>query len=210
MNKNIIIRNPKISVLMPVYNGEQFLKEAINSILNQSFKNFEFIIINDGSGDKTEEIINSFKDGRIKYIENKKNIGLTKSLNIGIKEARGKYLSRMDADDIGLIKKLEIQYNFLENNTNIGIVGSAMFIIDDNGKVIGKSRKPVEHYLIKWRCFFGYPMAHPTIMGRTGIFKENLYNEMFISSQDTELWSRLIFEKNTQLTFEKEDDLHWW
>jgi len=186
----------KISVLMSVYNGEKYLKEAIESILNQTFKNFEFIIINDGSTDRTKRIIHSFQDDRIKYIENEKNIGLTKSLNIGIKEAKGEYLARMDADDVSLNVRLKTQYNFLENNKDIGILGSAMLIIDSNGQVVGKSKKPDKHYLIKWRCFFGYPMAHPTIMGRMDIFKENLYNEMFISSQDTELWSRLIFEKN--------------
>ena len=112
---------------MPVYNGEKYLQEAIESILNQTFKDFEFIIINDGSTDKTLEIIKSFTDPRIKLIT-QENRGIIYSLNKGITESRGKYIARMDADDISLPERLEKEYRFLEQNPNYGIVGTTFLI----------------------------------------------------------------------------------
>jgi len=194
MDKNV--KNLKITILMPVYNGEKYLKEAIDSILDQTFKNFEFLIINDGSTDKTETIIKSYNDPRIRLLNNKKNIGITKSLNLGIMLSQGEYIARMDADDISLPNRLQKQYQFLENNKNIGVVGSNMYLINQSGKKVGRSSKSQKHFLIKWKCFIGFPMSHPTIMAKTKVLRANLYNENFISSQDVELWSRLIFDKN--------------
>ena len=132
MDKNI--KTPKITVLMPVYNGEKYLKESIESILKQTFRDFEFLIINDTSTDESEKIIRSFKDSRIKLIKNEKNIGLTKSLNKGLDLAKGEYMARMDADDISLPKRLEIQVAFMDKNPKIGVIGAW-------AKVIGESNK---------------------------------------------------------------------
>ena len=104
---------------MSVYNGAKFLAEAIDSILAQTFTNFEFIIIDDASSDDSLHIINSYKDARIVLIQNNKNIGLTKSLNIGIAKAKGKYIARMDADDISMPKRLEKQFDFMEEHPRI-------------------------------------------------------------------------------------------
>ena len=131
-----------VSVLMPAYNAANFLNEAIDSILNQSFKNFEFIIINDGSTDNTEEIILSYTDDRIKYYKNDLNIKLIPSLNKGLILARGKYIARMDADDISLPDRLQLQVDFMENNLDIGISGGQMDIF---GIVKGKSDYPITH-----------------------------------------------------------------
>ena len=120
--------DPKISVVMAVYNGEKYLREAIDSILNQTFKDFEFIIVNDGSTDRTREILESFIDPRIVLIH-QEHMGLTKSLNRGIALAKGKYIARQDADDISMAERLEKQFNFLESHENVALLGTAGHII---------------------------------------------------------------------------------
>ena len=115
---------PKISVLMSVFNGERYLIKAIDSILNQTFKDFEFIIIDDGSMDSSNAIIRSFDDPRVRLIENEKNIGLTKSLKKGIDLCRGEYIARMDGDDISLPERLKKQVEFMDHNRGVGISGT--------------------------------------------------------------------------------------
>ena len=116
---------PKISVLMPTYNGAKLLSETIDSILNQTFKDFEFIIINDCSPeDETDKIIAKYNDPRIRYIYNDKNLGISGSSNKGISLARGKYIARQDHDDISLPTRLEEQYNYMESHPEVGICGT--------------------------------------------------------------------------------------
>ena len=117
---------------MPVFNAEQFVEQAIASILAQSYKKLEFLIIDDGSKDSTVEKISQFKDPRIKLIANKKNMGIAKSLNEGIYASNGKYIARMDADDISLQDRIEKQCNFMEENPQIGILGTGYYEIDKN------------------------------------------------------------------------------
>ena len=124
---------PLISVVMSVYNGEKYLKRSIDSILNQTFKDFEFIIINDGSTDKSLEIIKSYDDDRIVLID-QENKGLTKSLNIGIKTASGKYIARQDADDVSLPDRLKKQVDFLEVREDVVLLGCRAY------EVIGEKR----------------------------------------------------------------------
>jgi len=188
---------PIISVLMPVYNGEKYLPKAIKSILGQTFSNFEFIIINDGSTDKTEEIIKSFSDPRIIYIRNESNLGLSKSFNIGIDRAKGEYLARMDADDISEPKRFERQLLFLKKRPHVDIVGSSLTFIDENDKKEWIYRRQLNHINIKFTSLFSTPIMHPTIMGRIGIFKSHHYNEGLSNSEDYELWSRLLFSTKT-------------
>src|ERR1017187_7276972 len=116
--------SPYITVLMPVYNAAPFLREAIDSILNQTFKNFELLIINDGSTDNCEEIILTYKDPRIRYIKNETNIKLISTLNKGIKLSKGKYIVRMDADDISFPDRIEKQVNYMETNPAIALCGT--------------------------------------------------------------------------------------
>ncbi len=190
---------PEISVVMPVLNGEKYLAEAMRSILEQSLSDFEFIIINDGSTDKTEEIIKSFNDSRIVYVNNPTNLGLSKSFNIGIRETRGEYIARMDADDIALPDRFEKQLDFLRSNPEIDIVGSAIWRIDKDGKKLGVSHKALLPKALEWQSLFSTPLFHPTVMGRTQVFKENHFDESLSSSEDYELWSRLMFEKGSKL-----------
>lgn len=127
--KNI---SPSVTVLMSVYNAERYLAEAIESILNQTFKDFEFLIINDGSSDKSEQVIKSFVDSRIRLIS-RANKGLTASLNEGIAKARGKYIARQDADDLSIPTRLEREFKVMESDPKIGMVGSNYTIIDEEG-----------------------------------------------------------------------------
>ncbi len=188
---------PEISVVMPVYNGEKYLREAIESVLNQTFTNFEFIIVNDGSKDKTEEIIQSYADERIVYINNGGNLGLSKSFNKAILVARGEYIARMDADDVSVPKRFERQRAFLQRHPHVDIVGSSLEFIDESGKHLGRYDKQVDHLDIKFSSLFSTPMMHPTVMGKATIFKSHHYNEGLHNSEDYELWSRLLFQTQT-------------
>ena len=123
-----------ITVLMSVYNGERYLQESIKSILCQTFTNFEFIIIDDCSDDTSCKIIESYNDKRIKLIRNRINLGLSASLNIGIRASRGKYIARFDSDDISCPERIETQYRFMEENSQIGILGTGYYKIDQNGE----------------------------------------------------------------------------
>lgn len=185
---------------MPVHNGEKYLRPAMESILGQTFTDFEFIIINDGSTDSTESIINSYEDDRIVLIKNKEKIGVSKSLNKAVEISKGEYIARMDADDISLPGRLEKQLIFLENHEEIGVLGSNACLINSEGKEIGKYIRPESPQLIKWTALFSNPMIHPSIMARAHILKENKYDESFKNGQDYELWSRLIFTKNISFT----------
>ena len=186
----------KISVLMPVYNGEKYLKESLESILLQTFSDFEFIIINDGSTDKSKDIIEEYKnrDNRIILINNPSNLGITKSLNIGLKHCTGKYIARMDADDISLPQRLQIQYDYMEKHPSVGVVGSQMSIIKEGKEIkeINDYIVPTEHNAIVLNLLIGKAIAHPTAFIRLSILKNKQYNEKLNSSQDLELWLSLI------------------
>lgn len=190
---------PLISVVMPAYNSERFVSRAIQSILDQSIDNFEFVIVEDGSKDKTLEIIKRFKDERIKVIENKENFGLARSLNIGVRASNGDYIARMDADDIAEPDRLEKQLKFLEANPKVGIVGSSMLEIDTNERPITLLRKPSSHIEIKWSSLFSTPMYHSTIFARSNILIDNPYDENLSNSEDYELWSRILFKTDIHL-----------
>jgi glycosyltransferase involved in cell wall biosynthesis len=118
---------------MPVYNGERYLDEAINSILSQSFTNFEFVIVDDGSDDRSWEIMQSFNDSRIRFERNERNMGLIAALNRGIKLAKGEYIARMDCDDVSLPARLKMQVMFLDTNQDIGMVGTDFEMIASDG-----------------------------------------------------------------------------
>lgn len=177
---------------MSVYNGEKYLCEAIDSILNQTFKDFEFLIINDGSTDGTAEILQSYRDPRIKIIINEKNMGLTKSLNIGLKIANGEYIARMDADDISLPKRLEKEVAFLDQNKKIGLVGAYYVMIKENGRILHKIKFLTESDVLKEKLLEVNQFCHGSVMFRAEcIEKVGLYREEFKSAQDYDLWLRI-------------------
>jgi glycosyltransferase involved in cell wall biosynthesis len=182
---------PEISVLMSVYNSECFLAEAIESILNQKYSNFEFIIINDYSTDNCSKIINEYliRDDRILLIENEANLGLTKSLNIGISKAKGKYIARIDADDIALPERLGVQHDFLEKHQHIFLVGSGVDKIDENGNTVSRHKPIVEEKEIGKELYHRNCVDHPTIMFRNEGFT---YREKFVYAQDYDFYLILL------------------
>jgi glycosyltransferase involved in cell wall biosynthesis len=190
MEKMSII--PKVTVLMSVYNGEKYLREAIESILNQTFKDFEFLIIDDGSIDSTPEIIQSYNDPRIRVIRNDENLGLTKSLNIGLREAKGEYIARMDADDISVPERLEKQVLLLEKYPKIGVLGTNIQYINEFGNPSLILKWPQRDSLIKWQLCFMNPIAHPSVIIRRKLLADSGgYNEEITFGQDYDLWVRL-------------------
>ena len=157
---------PLISVVMPVFNAERFLADAVNSILEQTESNFEFIIIDDGSTDGTKAVLEGFVDSRIKLISLERNHGLSFCLNLGLDHSRGSLLARMDADDVCVKNRFEEQVQFLTNNPDVAVVGSWAEKIDSNGGRIGFLRPPIAPELICWRHLFGGVMIHPSVMMR--------------------------------------------
>jgi len=181
---------PKVSVLMSVYNGERYLCEAIDSILNQTFKDFEFLIINDGSTDRTADIMQSYEDLRIIIINNEKNIGLTKSLNKGLRIAKGKYIARQDADDISLPLRFEKQVDYMDKHTDVVVVSCNIEVIDDGGQTLGRSDRAADPGLIAWYLpFYNYIGGHGrTVFRHQPVMKLGGYSEDLRYSQDYELW----------------------
>lgn len=191
--------NPKVSVIMPVYNGERFLRESIESVLNQSFPDFEFIIINDGSKDNSLNIIKEYgnKDNRIKIID-QENTGIVGALNNALKISKGEFIARMDADDISEKERLEKQYDFLQKEKAY-LCGTWAKIIDENGRETGqKFNYPKKKWLQnKFYLIRGNPFIHPSVLFSKKIYDRekddqgNLYRN-FKHVEDYELWSRLV------------------
>ena len=177
---NTTIENPLVSVVMPAYNAAAYLEEAVKSILEQSYGNFEFIIIDDGSADRTREILEHFTDPRIKLIFNEKNEGNYPARNKGCRLAGGKYIAVMDADDIADPDRLAVQVRFMEENPEVGVVGSAYKLSDRNTTIV----EPVKWEEIRYVLMKTFCMLHPTLLIRKrdmeaiGFYKtESLYAE---------------------------------
>lgn len=184
--------NPKITVLMPVYNGEKYLREAVDSILTQTFADFEFLIINDGSTDGSVKIIESYADPRIRLIHNKKNLGLISSLNRGFDLATGQYIVRMDCDDISLPDRLAEQFDFMERRPEVAYCGSWTKII--GGKKIFVNTYPAADDELRTRLLFNTPFAHPSVIIRRQVIIQNglKHDENYSHAEDYEFWSRAV------------------
>lgn len=184
---DLFMSNPMISVVMPVYNGEKYLSEAIDSILNQTYTDFEFIILNDGSTDKTEEIILSYDDPRIVYVRNKENLRIVKTLNKGIELAKGKYIARMDADDISFPERFEKQIKFMEDHLNVGICGTW---VQTFGAINETWKVPASHDGIIMKMIFHSSLMHPTVFIRKSILfgLDYVYDETYTKVEDYALW----------------------
>ena len=185
---------PQVSVIMSVYNGERYVSEAIESILQQSFSDWELIVIDDNSSDGSSVIIRQYlaQDQRVKLINNEQNFGLTKSLNIGIKDSTGKYIARLDADDSCLPDRLQKQYDFMEAHPEMAVCGSCGNYIDESGEVVGKKTLPTEYREIKKKLLFNNQFIHSSLfICRAMIDKEGGYDESFRTSQDYELMLRI-------------------
>lgn len=184
------VKQPLVSVLMPVFNAEKYLIEAIQSIINQTYQNFEFIIVDDCSSDGSKEIIKKFTDNRIKLIEKTSNSGISETLNVGIKEAKGKYIARMDADDISHPKRIEKQVAFLERNSKYVVCGSNYYLINNNFNV----KLPEENEAIKVELLKSCCIGHPTVVLKTSVLKKYnfFYKKESEPTEDYNLWIELI------------------
>ena len=184
---------PEISVIMPVYNVEKYINCAIESILEQTFENFEFIIIDDGSTDHTYDIVSQYHDKRIIKIRNASNLGVAATLNKAISIARANYLVRMDGDDISKKNRFEKQLHFMNANPNIGISGSHMELINSDGSIIKEQHKKIGYEDIRAGLFFGHTsLAHPSL-----IMKKDLldtyhlrYDTAFAYAEDYDFYCR--------------------
>ena len=168
-----------------------FLKQAVKSILAQSYRNFELIIIDDKSTDRSYSYIKKIKDKRVKILRNYRNLGIALSLNTGINYSKGEYIARMDADDISVGDRLEKQLKFLRSSNSISICGSYASLINEKGKVIGSRKFPTKDKEIKKALNFYSPIIHPTFFGKASFFK-NLsgYNPDYDYAEDYELLIR--------------------
>ena len=185
---------PTISIIMSVYNTEkEFLKEAINSILNQTYADFEFIIINDFSNQETLDYLKSFNDSRIIIINNPTNLGLTKSLNIALKQAKGKYIARMDSDDVSLPTRLEKQYNFMESHPEYAVIG-CNFEEYYSHKIRKVNFNDNPEIMCTRMLFYNQGIAHPTAFFRKSFLDENkiAYDENIKKAQDYAMWVNIL------------------
>ena len=183
-----------ISVVLPAYNAELYLKEAIDSVLAQTLTDFELIVLNDGSSDKTEEIILSYDDARIVYVKNEQNLGLIGTLNKGMALAKGKYIARMDADDICFPERFAKQVEFLENNQDYIICGTAAYRFYEDISDRKAFNPPLNDENIRIRLFFNSSFIHPSVMFRKNIVIDHQlqFSENYKYAEDYYFWMDLL------------------
>jgi len=185
---------PDISVIMSVYNGETHLKEAIESVRNQTFKNWELIVINDCSTDSTAEILADFslKDERIKVHTNEVNLKLPTSLNKAISLSCGKYIARMDADDICLPDRFEKQYKFMEENTDVALSSCRFMTLKNGVYMSGGAGGRCDNKALRAMLLVANPILHPGVIAKAEIMKEFNYDTTLTCTEDLELWTRMV------------------
>jgi glycosyltransferase involved in cell wall biosynthesis len=183
---------PLISVLMSTCNDAPFLRMAIDSILGQTFTDFEFIIINDASTDDTPAILDSFHDPRIIRLDNSTNLKLPASLNLGLAIAQGKYIARMDSDDVSNQERLEKQFQFMEEHPDIGVLSTAYRVVNQNMEYVTTWTLPQTHNELMLRMLFSSPALHGSALIRKDKLKKvHGYNAAYARKQDIELWTRM-------------------
>lgn len=184
---------PLVSVIMAAYNAERHISASIESVINQTYANFELLVINDGSSDRTQSIIEEFckRDSRIKLINNDKNLFVIKSRNIGIENAKGKYLAILDADDLAFPNRLEKQVEFLENNPDVFLIGSSAHIIDENNTICNDFIALTDYHELKRNILKNNLFYHSSILFRN---EKVFYREKMIYSEDYDLILRLFSE----------------
>lgn len=186
-------KTPEITVLMAVYNGAQTLQRAMDSILTQTFGDFEFLIIDDCSTDDTVDLIMSRKDERIRLHRNDKNVGQTMSLNIGLAISNAKYIARMDVDDLSLPQRLEKQLRFINGHPEYAVVGTDCLVVDENNNKRTVSRGCVSQEEIVLRMLYGSPINHVSVlMRKDAVNSVNGYKPEYVIGADFDLWSRLL------------------
>ena len=192
------MKPPRVTVLMSVHNGGRWLRSAIDSVLAQSWRDYEFLILDDASTDDSAAQIEAAADSRIRLVRLDENIGLTRCLNLGLREARGEFIARQDADDLSHPGRLTRQIAFLEAHPNVTLVGAQARLIDAAGRSRGVRDLPVENVSVRWLSLLDNPVIHTAAMFRTAVIRDQLggYDESFPCCQDYDLWAR-VFERFT-------------
>ena len=190
------MKTPEISVIMSVYNGEEYLESAIESVMNQTFKDWELIVINDCSTDSTAEILDRLakKDERIKVHPNEVNLRLPKSLNKAISLCSGKYIARMDADDICLPERFEKQYKFMEENSDVDMSSCRFMTVKNGVYMSGGAGGRCDNEALKALLLVGNPILHPGVIAKASVMKELGYDTTLTCTEDLELWTRMVIE----------------
>ena len=181
---------PLVTVVLPVYNGADTLKLAINSIIQQTFENWEMIIIDDCSVDHSLDVIREFNDSRIRLICGDNNIGLSARLNMSVNIAKGKYLARMDQDDISYPERIQLQVDYLEKNQYVDLLATQILLFKDEGEVLGKLQVQERHFNICENAWRGFAMPHPTWMGKLEWFRLYQYESEADGVEDQQLLYR--------------------
>lgn len=181
---------PLVTVIMPLYNTEKFLNEAIDSILQQTFRDFEFIIIDDASTDSSIKIVQSYTDPRIVFVEKKQNTGYTESLNMGLQMATGKYIARMDSDDIAILTRFKKQVEVLNANPDIAVCGTWFQLMGDDNRII---KHPAHFDEVKVAMLQYCAIGHPTAMVRKAVLDKHQlsYDSCFEPAEDYQLWTQI-------------------
>jgi glycosyltransferase involved in cell wall biosynthesis len=179
---------------MSVHNGLPFVQEAVESVLSQTLADFEFLLFDDASTDGTTDYLMGLRDPRLSVFRNEENLGLTATLNRGLEMAKGEYVARMDADDVCVPERLERQVKCLDENLDVGLVGSSRILIDELGDFVAAAFATPDDLGIRWKCLLGNPFAHPTVVMRKHVLDAHglRYDEAFATAQDFELWTRLL------------------
>lgn len=190
------IKNPLVSVVMPAYNAGDFLRPAIDSILNQTYINFELIVVNDASEDETFKILPSYKklDKRIRVINTKANLGVAKSASLGVSHAKGQFVARMDADDVAVPTRIEKQIKFLLDHKDVVAVGGQCELINKDGVKMGEKRFPTEDKQVRNMIFSSVPLQQPTLMVNRSLLPADFvwYDENYSSAEELELLFKLF------------------
>lgn len=182
---------PRVSILMPVYNGARFLAEAAAGVTGQTMRDFELLIIDDGSTDDSAALAAGFSDSRIRALRNEGNIGLVGTLNRGLSEARGEWIARCDADDLWLPGKLAAQFALVNRDPRLALVGTSATLIDEHGNFRGHFRTPSGHDALCWDLCFRNPFVHSSVLFRRGTaLEEGGYHDI-PAAEDYDLWSRI-------------------
>lgn len=183
---------PVISIVMPAYNADASIGAALQSIWAQDFRDFEAIVIDDGSTDGTRDLVGRCRDPRLRLICLDRNQGIIAALNLALGEARGEFIARFDADDVSDPQRLSTQLNILRKETRIGVIGSALTLVGENEQVVGQWNYPATEALSRWQMLFKTPVAHSAALSRRAVVAEaGGYSRDFPLAEDYELWSRV-------------------
>jgi len=189
---------PRVTVLMAVHNGEPFVREAVESVLAQTFEDFELLVVDDASTDATADIVAGFTDSRIRVVRNDRNLGQVPSLNLGLPEARGEYIARLDADDACRPTRLERQVAVLDREPSVGLVGTWMDAVDERGRLLGRLQKTLDDYVdfVYHTLIMRVYVSHPSAMyRREPVLRLGGYDETTGPAEDKDLWRKLALER---------------